>query len=139
MLKSFAMKTINEIRLQNLEQLIVQFAGGSATRFAELVGTSTVYLSQMRRGTPTASGENRSVGDKMARQIESALKLEIGSIDHESCGTNNLEQQLLQLFRALSQDDQDKVLHEANYLFNKANPIASSANPFARTKPHATT
>ena len=76
------MKTIAEIRLENLDLLIGEF--GSQEKVAELGDTSSVYLSQIRNQTPDAkTGKPRQMGDPMARKLEEGCKKERGWMDHE--------------------------------------------------------
>lgn len=49
-----------------------------------------------------------------------------------------LEEQLLQMFRALPQESKDMVLNLANGLYNAAKPGKSEANPWAHVAPPPT-
>ena len=63
------MKTIAEIRLENLEALIAEL--GTQDKVAELGGTSSVYLSQIKnQSADTKTGKLRQMGDDMARKLE---------------------------------------------------------------------
>lgn len=76
------MKTIAEIRLENLELLIEEFETADAV--AEACGTSAVYLSQMRnQAKDSKTGKPRQLGDDLARKLEVGCKKEIGWMDHE--------------------------------------------------------
>lgn len=48
---------------------------------------------------------------------------------------DELERQLLEMFRALPLESKDMVLHLANGLYNAAKPGTSSANPWANVPP----
>lgn len=75
------MKTIAEIRLDNLDLLIAEF--GTQDRVAEKSGTSPVYLSQIKNKTPDAkTGKLRQMGDPTARKLESGCGKEIGWMDN---------------------------------------------------------
>jgi len=63
------MKTIAEIRLDNLAKLIKEH--GTQDRVAELGETSSIYLSQIKNQTPDAKSKKlRQMGDEMARKLE---------------------------------------------------------------------
>jgi len=57
-----------DIRLNNLEILIAE--AGSATRLAQLAGTSESYISQVRRKMRTAKGTPRGIGDELSSRLE---------------------------------------------------------------------
>jgi hypothetical protein len=76
------MKTIAEIRLENLELLIAEL--GTQERVAESGSTSSVYLSQIRNQSPDAkTGKLRQMGDEMARKLESGCRKERGWMDNQ--------------------------------------------------------
>lgn len=76
------MKTIAEIRLENLERLIEEFETADAV--AEMCGTSAVYLSQSRnQARDSKTKKPRQLGDDLARKLEIGCKKEIGWMDHE--------------------------------------------------------
>lgn len=66
-------------RRPNLERLIAE--AGSATRLAHLANTNPSYLSQIRRGLPTARGVERAVGDELANKLEHAMGKPQGWMD----------------------------------------------------------
>lgn len=68
------MKTMDEVRLANLNVLIKE--AGSAAALAAQAGTSPVYLSQLRNGS-------RSIGNTLARRLESACHKPNGWLDNE--------------------------------------------------------
>jgi len=68
-----------QIRLNNLEILIRE--AGSATRVAEMAGTSDSYLSQVRRKMRTAKGTPRGLGDELAAKLEKGLGKPSGWMD----------------------------------------------------------
>lgn len=68
-----------QIRLNNLEILIKE--AGSATKVAELAGTSSSYLSQVRRKMRTARGTPRGLGDELAAKLEKGLGKPSGWMD----------------------------------------------------------
>lgn len=75
------MKTVSEIRLDNLELLIADL--GTQERVAEAGGTSSVYLSQIKNRTPDKkTGKPRQMGDDMARKLEEGCKKERGWMDN---------------------------------------------------------
>jgi hypothetical protein len=83
------MKTIGEIRLENLELLIA--AEGTLDAVAEKAGTSSVYLSQVRNGArDQKTGRPRQMGDQMARRLETAFDKALGWMDtpHPAIGAN---------------------------------------------------
>ena len=75
------MKTVSEIRLDNLELLIVEL--GTQEKVADAGGTSSVYLSQIKNRTPDKkTGKPRQMGDDMARKLEEGCKKERGWMDN---------------------------------------------------------
>lgn len=80
LLDYFAMD-ISEIRKANLLELIKTEANGSQKIFAELVGTSPAYLSQILNSTVGRNGKPASVGAALARKTEKAFDLEHGWMD----------------------------------------------------------
>ena len=65
------MKPIGEIRLKNLETLIREF--GTMEALAVAAGTTSVYLSQVRRrAIDVKTGRPREIGSRMARRLEAA-------------------------------------------------------------------
>ncbi len=72
---------ISEIRMANLLHAINAYADGSQKDFAEKVGTSPAYLSQIINKTLGRSGKPATVGNALARKIEIALGLEHGWMD----------------------------------------------------------
>lgn len=75
------MKTIADIRLENLELLVVEF--GTQDKVAELAETSPVYLSQLRNKAPDSkTGKLRQIGDPMARKLELGCRKEVGWMDN---------------------------------------------------------
>jgi len=75
------MKTIAEIRLENLRALVREV--GSQEKVAEQAGSSAVYLSQlMNKATDVKTGKTRQIGDDMARKLESGCSKEIGWLDN---------------------------------------------------------
>lgn len=74
------MKTISEIRLDNLRLLIEEF--GTQDNVAEKSGASPVYLSQIKNETPDMkTGRPRQMGDRMARKLELGCDKPIGWMD----------------------------------------------------------
>jgi SOS-response transcriptional repressor LexA len=68
-----------EVRLRNLELLVGE--AGSAVKLARQAKTSPSYLSQIRRGLPTAMGKARSIGDELAHKLEVAMRKPHGWMD----------------------------------------------------------
>lgn len=83
------MKTIGEIRLENLELLIA--TEGTLDAVAEKANTSSVYLSQIRNAAlDQKTGRPRQMGDQMARRLEVANEKPKGWMDtpHSAPGPN---------------------------------------------------
>ena len=68
-----------EVRLRNLELLVGE--AGSAVKLARRAKTSASYLSQIRRGLPTAMGKSRGIGDELAHKLEVAMRKPHGWMD----------------------------------------------------------
>lgn len=66
------MKTIDEIRRQNLQIAVQRF--GTASALAEAAGVAAAYLSQIKnQNQESKTGKPKAMGDEVARKIESAL------------------------------------------------------------------
>lgn len=74
------MKTIAEIRLANLRQLIHE-AGKAAELSRRLDNVPPTYLSQITTGVLTPSGKPRGVGPILARKLEAAMHKPRGWMD----------------------------------------------------------
>ncbi|MDP1586304.1 MAG: hypothetical protein Q8M07_01050 [Prosthecobacter sp.] len=70
------MKTIEEIRRENLQILIDGYASGNATKFGDIVGRSQSQISNVLNHV-------RDIGSALARDIEIKLNLERGWLDHD--------------------------------------------------------
>lgn len=76
------MKTIGEIRRDNLEILLLRFDSlADLNEKLELARTDST-LSQIRNRSTSSRGKPRAMGDPMARKIEAALKLDPGWMDN---------------------------------------------------------
>lgn len=76
------MKTIGEIRRDNLEILLLQFRSlADLNEKLELARTDST-LSQIRNRSTSSRGKPRAMGEPLARKIEVALKLEPGWMDN---------------------------------------------------------
>lgn len=75
-----AMKTIDEIRRDNLAIAVARFGG--ANKLAEAANVSAAYLSQVKNSQPASgSGKPKKLGDDVARKIEDALGERTGWMD----------------------------------------------------------
>ena len=72
-------RKLETIRLENLERLI--FEAGSAVKLAQLVGTNSSYLSQVRNRLPTQKGTPRTVGRELATKLERGMGKPEGWMD----------------------------------------------------------
>src|SRR4051812_21646370 len=84
-------KGVYQIRLRNtlkkFEDFVIEHPGpGEIRRFAERLGMSANYLTQIKAGT-------KVIGDRTARKIEKAFQLEPFwlDIDHELLGRDKYE------------------------------------------------
>jgi len=74
------METVGEIRRQNLEKLVSDH--GTLEAVAQLAGSSSVYLSQVRNRTlDTETERPREMGGRMARRIEAGVGKPAGWMD----------------------------------------------------------
>lgn len=69
---------LDAIRLANLERLIDET--GTATAVAQRCGTSSAYISQLRRGVDS-SGNPVRIGERIARKFETGLNKHPGWLD----------------------------------------------------------
>ena len=76
------MKTVGEIRRDNLEQLIQTH--GSLAELNDKLGLARTdaTLSQIRNQSLSSRGKRRAMGDELARRIEQTLGLEVGWMDN---------------------------------------------------------
>lgn len=74
------MKSNNEIRLENLENLINE--AGSQEKLADVSGVSRIYLNQIKKQRPDpTTGKTRNVGDAVARKLETGMGKPMGWLD----------------------------------------------------------
>lgn len=74
------MKSNNEIRLENLENLINE--AGSQEKLADVSGVSRIYLNQIKKQRPDpTTGKTRNVGDSVARKLEAGMGKPVGWLD----------------------------------------------------------
>jgi hypothetical protein len=74
------MKTVGEVRLENLEALVREF--GTLDAVATRAESTSVYLSQLRNGTPDQkTGKSRQMGNAIARRLEAACGKPPGWMD----------------------------------------------------------
>ena len=69
----------HRLRHDNLERLIGE--AGSASRLAQLAGSSGSYLSQVRSRRRAPSGSPRGIGDDLAARLEKAMEKPDGWMD----------------------------------------------------------
>ena len=82
MLFNESMKTVSEIRLQNLEELIAEI--GTAELLAELCDLSPIYISQIKnRAIDAKTGKPRNLGAQAARKLEKGTGKPQGWMDRE--------------------------------------------------------
>jgi len=85
-----AMKTIDEIRLDNLLALIDK--AGSVQAVAEATNRSHAQISQIKNSSKYGdTGKNRAMGATMARALEKAFQLERGWMDNAHSGSAGLD------------------------------------------------
>lgn len=71
-----------QTRRKNLEAMISEY-DGSAAELARNAGTSPSYLSQLRHGSSSSTGQNRGVGDDLAARLERAAGKPGGWLDRQ--------------------------------------------------------
>jgi hypothetical protein len=80
-----SVKTITEIRRDNLLKLIEIHAGGVVATFNEMVGldrTDATLTQVKNQNVNRGTGKPRGMGDTLARRIEAALTLPNGYMDN---------------------------------------------------------
>ncbi|MFV5212808.1 hypothetical protein ACLIIZ_03655 [Azonexus caeni] len=76
------MKTIEEIRLDNLRALVNE--AGGVTRFAETSGKQQAQISQLlNRAKDSKTGKPKAIGSSQARELEKAANKETGWLDND--------------------------------------------------------
>ena len=101
------------IRLNNLRRLVAGYESQQA--FAEVAGLSVQYLNQLLGG-------HRNIGEKTARKIEAALRLELGWLDRgaqrredrigandQGAGLSRRALMMAQMFDQLAPEQQDAM------------------------------
>jgi hypothetical protein len=117
------MKTAQQIRMDNFRLLLAE--AGSQTALHRRTNIPQPYINQLAKGTKTASGKERSLGDDTARRLEKGMDRPVGWLDKDRSMSmllselNGLEGQLVTLFRALGDDGREELLSVANTLFSK--------------------
>jgi hypothetical protein len=69
-----AIESVRKIRIENVRRLMEAY--GSTASLARALGVTGAFLTQVAGPNPC-----RAIGEKLARDIESALKLKHGSLD----------------------------------------------------------
>lgn len=133
MLSNPTMKSVSEIRLENLEQLVKE--AGTAEALAERSGVSAVYISQIRsRAIDAKTGKPRNLGSVAARKIEHGMGKPAGWMDRDHAEMSGLQEWP---FKRLSKADFDR-LSEAqkdgieDWLINQVAAFLSDANVKSR-------
>lgn len=104
------MRTIEEIRLENLRLLVAQY--GDAASLSRAVGKAAAQLSQWLNRTPSAeTGLPRTIASKTAREIELKLQLPRGWFDNprealDAASLTAQDQVVLARWRQLSSAEQ---------------------------------
>jgi len=76
------MKNIDEIRRNRLEDLVNETKSKSLEEVAEIAGTSSAYLSQIRNQLPDSkTGRPKKMGDQVAEKLRSAFNKPSGWMD----------------------------------------------------------
>lgn len=82
MLSNPDMKSVSEIRLENLERLVKE--AGTADALAERSGISPVYVSQIRsRAIDAKTGRPRNLGSSASRKMEVGMEKPTGWMDKD--------------------------------------------------------
>lgn len=77
------MKTVSEIRRENIEILVSQTVSKTIRELSELSDVSAAYLSQVRNSLPDSkTGKAKELGDKAAEKLEIAMGKPRGWMDH---------------------------------------------------------
>lgn len=85
-----ALKTVHQIRLNNLHTLLAECGGGrgAAQRLSERSGVAPALLSQIINRVPLESGATREIGDQTARNLEAGMGRPVGWMDNEHMPTD---------------------------------------------------
>lgn len=88
------MKTIEEIRLENLRSLIAKLGGPES--FSMKIGKTPNQISQL-------ANEHKGIGSKIAREVEEAINLERGWLDNDhsraAAGAPPIEEKIYEAIR----------------------------------------
>jgi hypothetical protein len=122
------MKTVGEIRRDNLEQLIRQH-GSLAELNDKLALTRTdATLSQIRNQSLSSRGKRRSMGDELARRIERALGLEAGWMDNVHYATDDRQLRIQHALAVMESMEDWQVDQAIKILDTIAEPAPKAAN-----------
>lgn len=121
------MKTIAEIRLQNLELLVDEF--GTSDKVAAKADTSPVYLSQLRNKTPDSkTGKLRQIGDPLARKLETGCGKELGWMDNQHYPSTHRSRQITQIVRIMEHMEDWQLDQATKIIDTIAQPAPKRSN-----------
>lgn len=121
------MKTIAEIRLENLRLLIGEFS--TQEKVAELAETSPVYLSQiLNSAVDSKTGRIRQVGEPLARKLEEGCGKEIGWMDNRHLPHSYLEQRKAAAIALMDHMDDHQLEQAYKILHTLAEPHPKAAS-----------
>lgn len=106
------MKTIQEIRRENLLLLLDECGGGrgAAATLSKRSGVPAPQISQLRNQRRNEDGTLRGLGDKAARKLERGMNKQQGWMDRDHGPARNVDEaDLLDLFRLLTPIQRDSL------------------------------
>lgn len=106
---------IEEIRLANLQSLIIEF--GTAAEVGRLSDTSRIYLSQiLTRASNNVTGKTREIGTKLARKLEQGCRKPEGWMDINHQNLNSNEAELQTIYAAMDEPMRDLLIQQARLM-----------------------
>ncbi len=123
------MKTISEIRRDNLLLLIAEY--GSLAALNEKLGLTRTdaTLSQIKNGSPDSrTGVAKAMGESVARRIENALSLETGWMDNSQIPHSYRTNRLAAALSVMEAMDEDQFTKAVQILDTLAQPPAPKRN-----------
>lgn len=117
---------IKQIRLKNLRSLISE--AGTIAELARKSATAPAYLSQILNRLPSASGSARTLGDKLARKLETAMSKPFGWMDKDH---NEVEHGFVHYVPLIRKEDLDRVASKSDISAEQMIPVPLSLGPRA--------
>jgi hypothetical protein len=124
-----AMKTIGEIRRDNLLLLVAEHGSIAALNVRLHLARTDATLSQIKNKSPDSKTKApKSMGDAIARRIEKELELEVGWMDNPQIPHTYRNQKLAAAVSVMEAMDDDQLSRAVKIIDTLAEPLSSKRN-----------